>query len=103
MDDESRSVSDVVDFPQAPSIVGAERCGHAVIVEGRAIPGLHCHAWGEEVELVLDERFALTLPKAMAYQIAWFVANALAVGAGYSHLGAVSKDRPFAPEVARLG
>lgn len=96
-------MSDVVTFPSppsAPSIVGPERRGHAVIVEGRAIPKLHCHERGEEVELILDERFSLSLPKAMAHQIASFVANALAIGAGYSHSGASTKDRPFAPEVA---
>jgi hypothetical protein len=86
---------------EAPSIIGPLRRGHAVIVEGRAIPRLHARELDDEIELVLDERFSVTLPKEMALPIAWLVAHALAIGAGYSHLGAEVRDQPFAAEVLK--
>jgi hypothetical protein len=92
-------MGDVTQFPaqpEAPSIIGPERCGNVVIVEGRAIPLLICHDRGDDIELVLDNRFSITVPKP-AYDIAWMVATALAIGAGYSHIRAENKDQPFAP------
>jgi len=91
-------MSDVVELA-GPTMVGPERCGYAVIVEGRVIPRLHCHDLGERIEIVLDGRFSLTVRRDEAYRIAWMLAHALAIGAGYSHLGADGRDRPFAPEL----
>jgi hypothetical protein len=97
-------MSTVASFPEraAPSVVGPECSGHSVIVEGRVIPRLHCRERGDEIELVLDGRFTITVPREQSYSVAWLIATALAIGAGYSHLGAESKDQPFAPRAMSI-
>lgn len=76
---------------------------YKIVVEGRAIPGLSGYHDGDMVGLVLDHRLSISVPRELAHQVAWFAANAMAIGAGYSHLGAESKDRPFAPQCIELG
>lgn len=94
-------------FPSAPDMIKAMTgpcpTGCAVIIEGRVIPRLTMIDEGESVCLILDERLSITVPRDVAYQAAWLAASALAVGMGYSHIGAQNKDRPFAPLAAQLG
>ncbi len=94
----------VTDLPQRPtkSIVGPPITGNHVVVEDRIIPRLRCHDHGDEVSIILDDRYEITVPAGKAYQVAWIVAQAMAIGQGYSHLGAGDKQRPFAPQLARL-
>ena len=74
-----------------------------VIVEGRAIPGLTGSKRSEyETELTVDGRFSAVFTDASAKQAAWLIAQALAIGEGYSHLGAMNKDQPFAPLCGQL-
>ena len=90
----------IVQFPpsgQPPSVVGPAFSGHRVIVDGRVIPRMKCHQHGEEITLVLDGRFSIVVRAAEAHNIAWMIANALAIGAGYSHMGADAPGRPFPP------
>lgn len=97
---------DVLDFPEPGSRVvdlGPERRGRAVWVDGHVIPNLHAHDRGEMVEFVLDERFSFEFPREWSKLVAAAMAQAMAIGAGYPHLGAKSKDRPFAPEVKFIG
>ena len=68
-----------------------------VQIEGRIIPRLTAFREGDRIVLVVDGRFSHSFAAEDAYSAAWLIANALAVGAGYSHLGAESKDKPFAP------
>lgn len=69
-----------------------------VQVEGRIIPGLTGRKRGEVTELIVDSRFGVDVPNDLAPQVAWLIANAMAVAQGYTHLGAASRDaRPFAP------
>lgn len=68
-----------------------------VIVEGRLIPRLTAYKDGEKIGLVVDNRFSVSLSERDARSVAWLVANALAIGSGYSHIGAMNKDQPFAP------
>jgi hypothetical protein len=42
---------------------------------------------GGDLELFLDRRFSIELTQAEAAQVVWFVANAMAVVAGYSSHG----------------
>lgn len=75
-----------------------------VVVEGRAIPRLTGSKWSEyETELIVDGRFSAVFTDASAKQAAWLIAQAMAIGEGYSHLGAMNKDQPFAPLCGRLG
>lgn len=75
-----------------------------VVIEGRLIPRLSANESADgSVELVLDGRFGVTFPDlGMASQAAWLVANALAIGEGYSFMGASDRNRPFAPECMRI-
>jgi hypothetical protein len=75
-----------------------------VIVEGREIPLLKAYEKpdSDEVVIVLDGRFSLDTNKKEMQQWLWLMANAIAIGQGYSHVGAESKDQPFAPQVHTL-
>jgi hypothetical protein len=99
-------MSDVTTFPRKPDHIdamkGAKLSGHSVIVEGRCVPLLTMYDSGETVEFTLDGRFSIDIPREISLQIAWLVAQALAIGQGYSHLGATEKGRPFAPQVMKL-
>lgn len=68
-----------------------------VMVDGRVIPRLTGWREGDLTWLAVDGRFACSVPHAHAREVAYVLANALAVGAGYSHAGAESRDMPFAP------
>jgi hypothetical protein len=74
-----------------------------VIIEGRQIPGLTAMADGDEVLIILDGRLSISVPERLGRQVAWLAANALAIGAGYSHLGAEQKGYPFAPLASGIG
>jgi hypothetical protein len=76
--------------------------GDHVVIDGRLIPKMRVWERGDEVTITLDGRFAIDVPKALGRQVAWIVAEAMAIGAGYSNLAAESKDCPFAPQMTRL-
>jgi hypothetical protein len=75
---------------------------YRVVVDGRVIPRLTGHYEGDKIALVLDGRFSHSFSQGDAYSAAWLIANALAIGAGYSHLGAESKEHPFAPKAMQV-
>ena len=86
------------------SLKGIPRDGWTVVVEGREIPRLVLRDHGgDHVSFTLDGRFGLDVPRDLAHPVASFVANAMAIGAGYPWLGAETKDRPFAPRLMQLG
>ena len=91
----------IVEFPtpKAMEFMVGPFAEWRVQIEGRMIPRLTAYREGNGVCLVLDNRFGLMCENdGVAYQTAAFVANALAIGEGYSHLAADTKDRPFAPK-----
>jgi hypothetical protein len=98
-------MSNVVDLPprKVADFIGPPVSGNTVIIDGRRIPRMVCYERGEEVEFVLDGRFGYTFPKEWAYLAAAFAAQALAVGAGFSHLGSDGTPQPFAPQVMYIG
>ena len=92
-------MDNITEFPAPPKtewMIGPFE-EYRVMVEGRVIPKLTAYKDGNLIGLVVDKRFSISLPEDQAKTVAWLVANALAIGAGYSHLGAESKDQPFAP------
>ena len=99
-------MSDVTNFPKQIDLVekmkGPTSSASTVIIEGRGIPGLTMLDEGESVQLILNNRFSIDVPRGRAAQVAWFVAQALAIGSGYSHSGAESRDMPFAPRVFNI-
>ena len=68
-----------------------------VQIDGRIIPRLTAFHDGDKIALVVDNRFSASFPYADAYLAASLIAHAIAIGEDYSHLGADTKDRPFAP------
>ncbi len=70
-----------------------------VCVQGRIIPRLTGYRHEEGTYgLTVDRRFGATFPDMeTARGAAWLIAQALAVGEGYSHCEAESKNHPFAP------
>ena len=73
-----------------------------VVVEGRSIPRLTGFHDGNKIALVVDGRYSASFSEADARCAAWLIAQALAIGAGYSNLAAETKDRPFAPQIAEI-
>ena len=94
-------MTEIVQFPQPTKQLSEWLIGpfeeYRVMVDGRIIPGLTGYQDGDRIALVLDHRFSVSLPESDARSVAWLVANALAIGQGYSHAGAENKDMPFAP------
>lgn len=76
---------------------------YRVVIEGRKIPRLTGRRTDEGVNLIVDGRFCVLVPDDIAQSVAWLVAQALAVGSGYSYLGAEIKDQCFAPQCMRIG
>lgn len=97
-------MDNVTQFPtnEAPDFIIGPFTENRVVIEGRVIPNLTAIREGENVALVVDNRFSISLPKDRAYDVAWLVANAMAVGAGYPCLSSETKERPFAPQCAKL-
>ena len=98
-------MSNVSKFPnrsEVKSIVGAERTGFSVVVDGREIPHLHCHPKGDATLLVVDGRFAFEFPNEWAWLAAKLAAECLAIGQGYAHSGSDATGHPFAPMVFEM-
>lgn len=99
-------MTNVVQMPPVPKpadiLVGPFDQWH-VQVDGRIIPRLTGFPEGDRIALVVDGRFSASFAKDDAYQAARLIANALAIAEGYSHLGAETKDRPFAPQGMQIG
>lgn len=100
-------MTNVTDFPPPaapPELLIGPFEYWQVVVGGRAIPRLTGFREGDTMTcFVVDDRFACSVPNEVAHSVAYVIAQALAVGAGYSHAGADSKDHPFAPIATSLG
>jgi hypothetical protein len=98
----------VIDFPKGENttelLVGPFEYW-AVIVRGRNIPKLTGrHTSDSGINFIVDGRFmGGPFYGEDANQVAWLLAQALAVGAGYSNFEADSKGMRFASEMVHLG
>lgn len=99
-------MSDVLNFPEPPkrpSLLIGPFEEHRVIVDGRLMPLLTGFREGDKIWLVVDGRFICgPFGEEEAHQAAILAGQAMAVTAGYPHLGAASKDQPFAPLCSEL-
>ena len=98
--------SNVVQFPPAegpPEFIVGPFTENRVVLEGKRIPKMTAFHEGDQTFLVLDNRLSVGVPKELAYQVAWFAAHAMAIGAGYASFLADEKFRPFASNMTRLG
>lgn len=73
-----------------------------VVVEGRVIPRLTGRPVDEKIELIVDGRFSATFWPKDAEQAAWLIAQALAIGSGYTHVAAELPGGPFAPQAREI-
>jgi hypothetical protein len=98
----------VIEFPSKaiePEFLVGPFEEYRVQVSGRFIPKLSGYAHVEGTYgLTVDNRFGGTFSsKQDAQQAAWLIAQALAIGQGYSNLEAPNKDQPFAPKACCVG
>ena len=98
----------VTKFPEpekAPPLLVGPFQEWRVMVDGRMIPNLTGFKYEDgRVALSVDHRFGADFPnEEIAYQAAWLIANAMAIGAGYPSMSAESKDRPFASRGFQVG
>lgn len=99
-------MDNVVQLPpqsKAPDLLVGPFQEWRVQVDGRIIPRLTGFHDGDKIALVVDGRFSASFTEDDARQAAWLIAQAMAVGEGYPHLGADSKKQPFAPLGMGLG
>lgn len=84
--------------------IGPFPAEHRVVVDGRAIPYLSAapSADGTTITLSLDHRFIIEGTAEEVAKWVHFMANAMAVAAGYSYLGAEKKHEIFAPQMVGL-
>lgn len=98
-------MTNVVQMPpaqQPPGLLVGPFEQWRVQVDGRIIPRLTGYHDGDKIALVVDGRFSASFAEDDARQAAWLIAQAMAVSEGYPHLGAASKERPFAPQGAEI-
>ena len=95
----------VLQFPErqgAPEFMIGPFQEWRVVLEGKLIPHLTAYKDGDDIGLVLDNRLSISVPKDRAYDVAWLLANALAIGAGYACFTADEKFKPFASNCGEL-
>ena len=106
MTDQDQTPDNVVALPpptKPPDLLVGPFQQWCVQIDGRIIPRLTGYRDGEKIALVVDGRFSASFAEDDARQAAWLIAQALAIGEGYSHLGADRKGHPFAPIGHKLG
>ncbi len=76
-----------------------------VTLDGYAVPKVEAREVndGRDCNIFLDRRFGITVPAEHAQQIIWLIANAMAIGAGYSCHGEHSQPaNPFKVKVMEV-
>ena len=96
----TRSNTEIKNFLFAP----LEPSLFKICIEGKIIPRMTGRMIDGKCEVHLDGRWCYIFDTIeSAYTAASMAANALAIGEGYSHIGAASKEMPFAPTVMMIG
>ncbi len=100
-------MSEIVQFPSndRPQLLFGPFETWSVIVSGREIPRLTGRRTEDgRINLIVDGRFmGGPFSEEDAEQAAHLIAQALAIGAGYSNLEADAPGRPFAHIITHLG
>jgi hypothetical protein len=98
------NVTDFPSPPKQPDLLAGPFDEWRVIVDGRVMPLLTGFREGDAFWLVVDHRFACgPFPtEEIARQAARLAGQAMAVMAGYPHLGADGKSQPFAPQCSEI-
>lgn len=99
----SDNVTHFPELPKQPDLLIGPFEEFRVVVDGRLMPLLTGYREGEKIWLVVDHRFACgPFSEEEARQAARLAGQAMAVTAGYPHLGATDKSKPFAPQCAQI-
>lgn len=83
----------------------APREQRAVTIDGYAVPRVEAQEvdGGRNTMITFDGRFGISIPAEYAEQVIWLVANAQAIGAGYSCHGENSQRlNPFKVRVVEI-
>lgn len=76
-----------------------------VTLDGYAVPKVEAREVNErrDCNIFLDGRFGITIPAGHAQEVIWLIANAMAIGAGYSCHGEHSQPtNPFKVKVMEV-
>ena len=98
-------VSNVKNFPTKPvdpvkEMMGPDRFGASIIVDGHEVPNIYMVDCGETVQLVFDGPVIYTIPREMFPLVASACAKAMAVGAGHSHISSEhAVTKAYGPKV----
>ena len=83
------------------------RSTREITLDGYAVPDIEAREVdnGTNCNIFVDGRFGITIPAEHAQQVLWLLANAMAVGAGYSCHGenSVYRPNPYKVRVACIG
>lgn len=82
-----------------------KRISCEVTIDGFAVPRIEAKESddGLKCDICLDHRFGATIPAEYAQEVIWLLANALAIGAGYSSHGENSViANPFKVRVTEI-
>lgn len=82
------------------------RTERLITIDGYAVPMLEAFETdnGTKTNICLDHRFGITIPADIAQEVLWLLANAVAIGAGYSCHGENSRiANPFKVQVCEVG
>lgn len=84
-------------------LIGPFAGTHKITIDGFHVPHIEAHPKRESdsVDLVLDGRFSITATQAEVERWGWFLAQAMAIAAGYSSHG--EDSRPTNRYKVRLG
>lgn len=81
------------------------RKSYKVTIDGFAVPRIEARETdnGVNCDICLDHRFGISVPAVYANEVIWLLANAMAIGAGYSCHGENSVPRnEFKVRVAEI-
>lgn len=98
-------MSNVTEFPTKPvdpvkDMMGPDRFGAAIFIDGHEVPNMWMVDRGETVELCFPGPVVYIFPREIAYHAAHACAKAMAVGAGYSHVsGTHAMTKTYGPKV----
>lgn len=71
-----------------------------VVCDGHLVPNLTAHRSKGKVEFVLDNRYGIEIPPNLVEAFVRFVANAMAIGGGYTSFG--EHAQPINPYKRRM-
>ena len=82
------------------------RTQRLVSIDGYEVPNVEARETdaGTKCHIMLDGRFGAVVPADVAHEVIWLIANAMAIGAGYSCHGENSQPvNPFKVRVSCIG